>query len=635
MSTQLVRNVGLGATPRLAGIFARTACAGLALLGAAAALCGTTHYVQSASAMVIDRPPGLASDTWEQDVAVPVPLSDKDIGLYKRIFALQEKAQWTAADRLIKQIDNPLLMGQVQYQRFMHPSGYRSSYHELAEWLKDYADEPGAARVYKLALKRKPAGARAPNRPVAANAIRAALRDIDDSDDSSSSHSYSGHAAHIHYLVARDLRRGSPDRAEKQLVAAEKTHSLSDEDLADEYAEVAEGYFFKVDDAKALALADHATDLAPGQVIDADWIGGLAAWRSGKYEEAADHFEAITTSNDASQWMMSAGAFWAARANLVIRRPERVNPLLSIAAAYPRTFYGLIATRQLVQDISFAWDKPPLGQTQLDQIVNLEGVRRTIALVAVGQTSLAEQELRLAWGRSDPALGPALLGLATKLDLPSSQIALSDDIAQLIGVAYDSALYPMPNWQPEDGYGVDRALIFALIRQESRFNANAKSSVGARGLMQLMPSTASWIAQDRTLRWRNNTKLYTPDLNLEIGQKYVHHLMELDFPGDNLLLLPVAYNAGPGNLQRWLRRYAHDDDWLLFIESIPVSETRNYVERVLSNFWIYRSRLGQPTPSLDALAQGDTPRYVEVDGDKSYTSAQATDANLVPVNAKY
>jgi len=625
--------MGLGDIPGLTGRCVRTACAAIALFGATAALSGNVHFGK-ASAMVIDRPPGLASDSWEQDAAVPSLLSEKDISLYKKIFALQEKAHWAAADRLIKQIDNPLLMGHVKYQRYMHPTGYRSSYKELSDWLKHYADEPGASRVYKLALHRKPARARAPNRPVAANAIRIALQGMDDSYDGSR-RSFTGRAAHVHYLVARDLRARRPDRAEKQLVAAEKTKTMTGLDLATEYASVAEGYFFKLDDAKALAMADHASDLAPGQVFTADWIGGLAAWRSGKYESAADHFEAITTSNDASQWTMAAGAFWAARANLVINRPERVNPLLSIAAAYPRTFYGLIATRQLVQDISFAWDKPPLEQNELDQIINLEGVRRTIALVEVGQSSLAESELRLAWGRSDPALGPALLGLATKLDLPASQLRLSDDIAQLIGVAYDSALYPMPNWLPDSGSGVDRALIYALIRQESRFNANAKSGAGARGLMQLMPRTASWIAQDRTLRWRNNTKLYTPDVNLELGQKYLHHLMDLDQPGDNLLLLPVAYNAGPGNLSRWLKHYNHDDDWMLFIESIPVRETRNYVERVLANFWIYRSRLGQPTPSLDALADGDTPRYVEVDGDKAYTSAQATDTDLVPINVKY
>jgi peptidoglycan lytic transglycosylase len=629
MKFGVVRSMGLRGTRKLAGPFARTACGVLALIGASQFGAGST------SAMVIDRPPGLSSDSWEQDVTLPAPLSDKDVDLYKRIFALQEKAQWSAADRLIKRLDNLLLMGQVKYQRYMHPTGYRSSYSELAAWLKDYADEPGATRVYKLAVKRKPASARSPNRPIAANAIRTALRDADESYDTTRPHTYSGQAAHVHYLVARDIRAGRPDRAEKQLVAAEKTKTLEGLNLATEYGNVAEAYYFKVDDAKALALADHASDLAPGQVFTADWIGGLAAWRSGKFEEAADHFEAITTSNDASQWTMAAGAFWAARANLVIHRPERVNPLLSIAAAYPRTFYGLIATRQLVQDVSFAWDKPPLEQTQLDQIINLEGVRRTIALVAVGQSSLAEQELRLAWGRSDPALGPALLGLATKLDLPAAQLRLSDDIAQLIGVSYDSALYPMPNWQPESGFGVDRALIYALIRQESRFVANAKSSAGARGLMQLMPRTASFVAQDRSLVRRNNTKLYAPDLNLELGQKYVHHLMQLDQPGDNLLLLPVAYNAGPGNLARWLKKYNQDDDWLLFIESMPVRETRIYVERVVANFWIYRSRLGQPTPSLDAIAQGDAPHYVEVDGEKAYTSAQATDTELVPVNVKY
>ena len=76
----------------------------------------------------------------------------------------------------------------------------------------------------------------------------------------------------------------------------------------------------------------------------------------------------------------------------------------------------------------------------------------------------------------------------------------------------------------------------------------------------------------------------------------------------------TAYNGGPGNLRKWLRRVRFQEDPLLFIEAIPARETRNYVERVLSNFWIYRHRLGQETPSLDAIASGEWPSYIALDG---------------------
>ncbi|MEX2454170.1 MAG: lytic transglycosylase domain-containing protein, partial [Rhodospirillaceae bacterium] len=86
--------------------------------------------------------------------------------------------------------------------------------------------------------------------------------------------------------------------------------------------------------------------------------------------------------------------------------------------------------------------------------------------------------------------------------------------------------------------------------------------------------------------------------------------------GGDLLLLAAAYNGGPGNLKKWQRRAERNSytDALMFIESIPARETRIFVERVLSNLWMYRERLGEPTPSLDALAAGERPIYIAVEG---------------------
>lgn len=554
----------------------------------------------------------------------PAVLSTEDAALYRRAFDLQDAGRWADADRLIKQIQDPLLIGHLRFQRYMHPSAYRSNFGELSGWLKSYADHPGAARLYKLALKRQPANAAAPRKPVP-SVNRALARDRNKSYRSARARTVEQRreAAALQRAVSRANRLGHPERAEKQLWAAEKTALLDPVEFDSQLARVAARYFYQGNDEKALALARIAAERSRDEIHSADWIAGLAAWRIRDYERAAEHFEAMIASQDGSRWSRSAAAFWAARANLVIRRPERVNQLLTIAAAHPRTFYGLIASRQLAADVPLAWDQPPLAGSDLETILRLDGVRRAIALVSVGREHLAEQELRLAWGRSAGDLVPALLGLATRLNLPASQIRLGNTVAATQGRIYDSALYPVPNWRPTGGFQVDPALIYAFARQESRFITNAKSHAGARGLMQLMPATASYVAQDRSLRSGGNRKLESPELNLDLGQRYIRHLMELEWPGDNLLLLAAAYNGGPGNLAKWLKRYNRDDDWLLFIESIPAEETRNYVERVMANFWIYRARMGLPNPSLDAIAAGEGPRYIDPERDNPYKSAHA------------
>jgi soluble lytic murein transglycosylase-like protein len=206
------------------------------------------------------------------------------------------------------------------------------------------------------------------------------------------------------------------------------------------------------------------------------------------------------------------------------------------------------------------------------------------------------------------------VALAEAHDMPALTLNAGAMLINVDGAAVHAALYPIPPWAPERGFTVDRALVYAFMRQESRFKVNATSRVGARGLMQLMPSTAGFVAK-RRFRGSSRSDLYDPELNISLGQKYLRHLLDHDYVRSDVLRCAAAYNGGPGNLGKWLKHAERTGvrDPLLFIELIPARETRVFVERVVSNLWIYQMRLGQDTPTLDALAAGERPIYKSLD----------------------
>jgi soluble lytic murein transglycosylase-like protein len=207
-----------------------------------------------------------------------------------------------------------------------------------------------------------------------------------------------------------------------------------------------------------------------------------------------------------------------------------------------------------------------------------------------------------------------MLGVATAAGLNglSSQLAAASQSAD--GRPRDFARYPLPRLQPQGGFRVDPALLYGIALQESRFDAAAVSPAGARGLMQIMPATASYITGDPA--WREPAaakRLNDPALSLDLAQRYVHHLARHDGVDGNLIRVLAAYNAGPGNLLKWLPAHGHRADPFLFIEAIPLDETRNYVQQVLANSWIYASRLKLPSRSLDQIAAGEFPRFAGPD----------------------
>jgi peptidoglycan lytic transglycosylase len=548
-------------------------------------------------------------------------LSVEDQLLYREIFALQENGQWQQADKAIARLGNDILMGHVQFQRYMHPTAYRSRFSELSGWMGNYADLPGAWRIYALA-KRRQGRAGNPRRPVPIVAPRPQTSREDAIAMSAPgprarplhTSAENREIARVSGRMQRQMRRGQAERAEKRLWAFERRDILGDVEFDQLLTQVASSYFYSGDDEKALALAAMAAARSRHEQSQADWIAGLAAWRLGRCATAARHFGEVATSIHAGAWIQAGGAYWAGRSHLVCDEPAEVENWLNVAASFRGTFYGLLATRQLGLKSDYDWYHPELSDDDFSGLTALPAVRRAIALFEVGQDALADYELRYVWSRGQYANREAVIALGARLGLPATQILLAQG-APGNNALPDSVFYPVPDWEPEGGYKIDRAVFIAIMRQESHFMPRARSGVGAMGLMQLMPATASWVARDSSLRWSNKSRLFEPELNMSISQTYMLQLMEDNVDNANMFEFATAYNGGPGNLNRWQREMNFQDDPLLFVETIPARETRNFIERVFANLWIYRDRLGQPTPSLDALAAGDWPRYRSIDGD--------------------
>jgi soluble lytic murein transglycosylase len=548
---------------------------------------------------------------------LPRPLEAKDAGLYRRLFRLQAAGDFAAADPLIGQLGDRLLLGQVLWQRYMHPR-YRSSYAELAAWLEQYADHPGADRIYDLARRRQPAGAAPPSRPVRGY--------LGGSGQEGSEQARLDYRTGIDRSPAADAKVDDWRQAIEQLVGAGRPEAaeallqrpeivvLIDRVEADLGRwTVARGYFAAGDYGRALALAGRAATRSGDAVPELHWIAGLSAWQLGQVKVAAWHFAALADAPSIRPAERSRAAFWAARADLVAFQPQLARRYLELAAD-GRDFYALLARTAL--------GRPPIDDDQqiafedrLPQILTrFAGARRALALGQVGEFERAEQEIRRLAARASADVMVGLIGLAESLDLPAAQMRLAQSLGSSEGRFHFAALYPLPSWQPTDGYTVDRALVYSVMRAESAFDPTCESQAGAQGLMQVMPETARDIAARGLLQASEADDLFEPETSIQFGQAYLQSLLQWSPIGSNLIYLAAAYNAGPGRVIRWRQQLGIDNDPLLFLESIPMREPRVYVKKVLANLWIYRARLGQPQPSLEALAHNRWPRYEALDG---------------------
>lgn len=564
-------------------------------------------------------------------------MSPQDALLYKRIFSYQSMAKWDKADELMAYLTDFRLRGHVLSQRYLHPTSYRTSFDELSGWLDLYADHPEATRIYRLAQGRAPKDFKgALRKPIKGKSINGYLRIFSDYDKTyisakkRSSQTKSDIKA-LRKTVRRHLAKGAPTSAYKHLNAHAVTKQLDPAEYDHIQAQIAAGYMYAGKLKKAQKLATASAERSGDKVPLAGWVAGLSSWHLKQYKPATRFFELAALSPYASDWTVSAAAYWASRANMRSGKVRDVNHWLKKAAAHPRTFYGLIATRALGWDFDFNWSMPTFTEEHKKQLQKFPAAARAMALVSAGQYHLAEDELRQIDLKKDSVLITPLLAYASSAGLPSFAMRIAEAVPHPDGGLYDAALYPLSPWRPQSGYKVDRALIHALIRQESRFDPMAESRSGATGLMQLMPATASFVSGNRKLKSdKGRHSLKDPQLNLDIGQRYVENLLGQSQIRTELFSLVMAYNAGPGNLRKWKTKYADiEDDPLLFIESIPLGETRSFVERVMANYWIYQLRLGQPTPSLDAVIGGRWAHYVPQGNGSKHAAAETNGTRRV------
>lgn len=557
------------------------------------------------------------------------PLTDKDAQLYRQIFAAQHIADWDKADNLSARLSDLRLRGHILFQRYMHPTAYKTSFEELRGWLDLYADHPDAGRIYRLALARMPSDYNGSlQKPVLAHTALGFLKIFtEQSKDyvSAARRNPSDHTAiaELTKKINRALARNAPGRAMDILQESTAAIQLDNTETDILKAKIANGFMMAGKITQARNISMSAAERSGSQAPQAAWVAGLIAWQEGRYEQAAPLFERMAGSAYASSWGKAAGAYWASRSHARLGNVRMTKQWLENAAENTRTFYGIIATRALGRDITFNWHVPELTAEHIATIRDNPAGQRAMALVDAGQYYLAEKELRRIQPENNDELYSALLAFTNQMALPSLSMRLAQAITRPEGGLYDASLYPLSPWEPKNGYRIDRALIYALIRQESRFNPFAENGSGATGLMQIMPGTANFVSGKTHYNSKDGRhNLKDPEVNLDIGQRYIENLLSQDSVNEDLFSLAIAYNAGPGNLRKWKRQLADmKDDPLLFVETIPMSETRAFVERVMANYWIYRARLGQPSPSLDNVIKGHWPQYVGLDTVKHATAA--------------
>ncbi len=543
-------------------------------------------------------------------------LSSGDVTTYQQIFDAQENGNWQKADQLISNLNNDILMGYVLYQRYMHKD-YRSKYSELKNWLDKYYGLPEAEKIYITATRKSPtqdSNLKPPQkhrRIVSGSSfhykgwlIGSSYKHLSEDDQKE--------ALSIMKTFRWHIKKGRTKSAKYLLDNPDTTKLLTHKDFDMLRGGLAFQYFIDCHDEYALEWAEPAVARSGDSL--ALWTAGLASWRTENYKKAEKYFSLLANTSAESPWLKASGAYWAGRAALRNNHPDNAIKMLSKASQNRYTFYGILARHTLGLNLDYKWnyDNKISPSSESETLFSNHKARRAGALLQIGMEDMAEKEFYNSYYELNQAQKNELIKITEEYNMPALSFAIAPVLTNKDeGIFYNSGRYPTPDWEPEGGWEIDKALIYAFIRQESNFNPRAVSPSGAVGLMQLMPGTASIIGGSR--KYASTHELSVPETNIRLGQKYISRLMNIPQIGDNLFFIASSYNGGPGNFIKWQKRMKYNNDPLLFIESLPSKETRLFIERILANLWIYRSKFEQESPSLDALASGNWPRYIEQD----------------------
>ena len=543
--------------------------------------------------------------------SIPNILSESDIKIYLEINKLLDLGKWDEVNKQSKLLKNKILLGYLEYDKLMHPNKYRSTYSELLNWLEKYNDFPVVMqrRVYNLMVKRSLEEKKINNikKPKYGNYLR-------------------GYGENkVNYITTKINQKRNKkfyvDEKLLNLIISQEFEKLLNYYNANNKSRLDIVHYLKKDGKKKYfkgllrkSLATYRFLINKTKIEDPSifFMAGLNAYRLKDYNSSINFFNTCNsliqnTVVKFSPKLKSACLFWEGK---LTSMQNKKNKLLLRASKFDRTMYGQLAIEKLNKKDSFVWNVKNYEKVKDKKfnIYKLSVFQRLIALSELNFYDKADLEMRnlyskLERNRSNTKL---LLYLSEKLNLAAVQIRLGESFFNKDYILFMRGMYPTPEWRLEEGFIFDKAFIYAIIRRESAFNFRAKSSKGARGLMQLMPRTASKIKKDHRLRYGHKHQLYSLELNLELGQKLLKELAQNPNTKKSILNTLIAYNAGITRVKKW-NKNINESDPLAFIESIPIKETRLFVKSILTDLWIYRDKLGQNKPTRTMLANDKWP----------------------------
>ncbi|MHB1060377.1 MAG: transglycosylase SLT domain-containing protein [Thiobacillus sp.] len=318
------------------------------------------------------------------------------------------------------------------------------------------------------------------------------------------------------------------------------------------------------------------------------WV--RAALRAGDWQTVQRVIESMS---DAAR-EQPAWRYWRARALQANGQRAASSPLF-LALAREHHYYGQLAQEELGAVMQAPVINIKTGGDDVAAIARQPGIARAQTLYELGLRGDANQE----WNWTIRAFSDAQLLAAAELARRMEWYDRAINTAERTRELHDFELrflapYRELAQKAAREHALDEAWMFGLMRQESRFVNVARSGVGASGLMQIMPATASWIAQRLGIKGFHPREMQDPAKNIQFGAYYLKHVQtSLD---GSAVLATAAYNAGPGRAQRW--RDIRPMEAAVYIESIPFAETRDYVKKVMSNAIYYAARFGQPSVLL-------------------------------------
>jgi soluble lytic murein transglycosylase-like protein len=501
-------------------------------------------------------------------------LDAEDALIYQQLFRLQRDRQWAELDKAAQHLKNKELLAWLQGEKLASPA-YRPTLLELTEWLAHNEFLPQAARIQQRLAALDPALSKQ-FAPLAKSPVKPAAR------------------------------RPQPPSLYVNM-------TLSQRSVMEGVLRQFSARQYKAAHEASSRLAAQAKKTLPGAL----WIAGLTAHQLGRSEESHAAFHRIAewaAEEKRPEWKAQAH-YWAFRTAAQLGQTEHAEEHLASAAHDKTSFYGLLAQTTANEHHALA-----AGQENLSTRALRAPVLRLISMSALlrdaGQVNEAEKLIRGVFTRVEPTEQKALLWTASALQFDKLQLPLASQMATLDLRSH----YPMPGWHEE--LKVDPALVLAIVRRESGFDPNAGSQAGAQGLMQIIPSTFHYMVNKQSaldVQVADGQEsaylavapvkggLKDPHVNLRVGQSYLRYLQDQPYIGTNLIYLIAAYNAGPGSLQAWAEQAKEAVDPLLFIESIPYRETREYVKNVMTDYWIYSQLLERDAASLESLAHGQWP----------------------------